>query len=238
MFHFFKKASTHNSFDFLGVDMHSHLLPAVDDGCQSVEESMYFMDELHDLGFSKLITTPHIYADFYPNNSETLKESYQKILAERDVSNSLKFAAEYFLDDSLLNNDSLLTLGKNYVLIEISFVSAPLNFEQVIFDLITQNYIPILAHPERYLYLKGKNQFFQKILDMGCELQLNINSLAGYYGKASEEMSWELLDKKYVSFLGTDLHHQRHLDALKSLANKSLMKKIRSYSWKNQELLT
>ena len=237
MFHFFKKSNSNNAFEFLGVDMHSHLLPAVDDGSQSLEQSLYFIEELNTLGFSKLITTPHIYPDFYPNTPATLTNAYNQILEVKQINDTFNFAAEYFVDDAMLSSNQLLTFGKKYILIEVSFVALPMNFEQFIFELITQNYIPVLAHPERYLYLAGNTKFFNKIIEMGCLLQLNINSLVGYYGKPSEEIAWQLFDKNLVHFLGTDLHHQRHLDALKATAKKGFMKKLRKYNWLNSELL-
>ena len=236
MFHFFKKASTRNSFDFLGVDMHSHLLPAVDDGSQSVEQSMYFINELQELGFRKIITTPHIYPGFYPNNQETLQKASDLLSDSQHKLDFFSYAAEYFLTDTMLDNGPLLTFNKNYVLVEISFVGLSMNFEQMLFELIANNYIPILAHPERYLYLKDNLKFFDKIKGMGCQLQVNINSLGGYYGKASEEMAWEMINKKIVDFLGTDLHHEKHLDSLKSIAQKGNFKKISAYTWKNPTL--
>lgn len=237
MFNFLKSTSAKDAYEFLAVDMHSHLLPKVDDGSQSIQESLYFIEELQNLGFKKLITTPHIYPEFYPNTNQSLQIAYEFVLNNNILSNIVSFAAEYYLIEHISKNDPVLFFGKNYVLVETSFASLPLNFEQLLFELITLNYTPVIAHPERYLYLKDNLNLLNKCINMGCELQLNINSLGGYYGKASEEMAWELFNRKMPSFLGTDLHHERHLNALKTIGKKSIIKKLRSYPWKNSMLL-
>ncbi len=240
---FKKKKSIKNTFEFLGTDMHSHLLPAVDDGSDSIETSSFLISELAELGFNKLITTPHIYTDFYKNSRETLEPAFQELKSQIGKSIPdipISYSAEYFLDtffEEKLKNKELIPFGDKHILLEISFVGYSPILEQTVFDLVMQGYKPILAHPERYTYLGKSFNTFRKLRELGCELQLNINSLGGYYGKASEEIARQLMEEKLVSYLGTDMHNERHLDFLKKMArNSRLMKEIRAYEWQNSEL--
>ncbi|MCG7856200.1 histidinol phosphatase [Flavihumibacter sediminis] len=206
------------------VDMHSHLLPGIDDGSTDVENSIQLVDGLISLGFQKLITTPHILWDLYQNTHQSISE------AKGRLPNSLPIfmAAEYMIDDyfsSLLQKkEPLLTLKGNLVLVEFSFVSLPFDWKQVFFDLQVNGYQPVLAHPERYTYLAAQPAIFHEITDMGVLLQVNLNSLTGYYGKPSLHLAQFLSKHKLISFLGTDLHHHRHLDALRQ--SKQLMENI------------
>ncbi|MGR3812146.1 tyrosine-protein phosphatase [Jiulongibacter sp. NS-SX5] len=244
MFSIFRsKKSATNAFDFLHTDMHSHLLPGVDDGAENAEDSFELINGLHELGFKKLITTPHIYTDFYKNSRTTLQPAFEKIKEKEGIRYpevEFQYSAEYFLDtffEEKVKNKELIPFGENHVLIEISFVGYSPILEETVFELVMQGYKPILAHPERYTYLAKSFQKFRKLRELGCELQLNINSLGGYYGKASEEMAHRLMEEKLVSYLGTDMHHLRHLDFMKKMgSNKRLMKELRSYDWKNGEL--
>lgn len=237
---FTKKDHSQGAFEFLSVDMHSHLLPAVDDGSDSVETSLRLIDGLKELGFSKLITTPHIYQAFYPNSLITLEPAYQNLKASLPDNCDLQYAAEYFGDEFFedkVEREELLTFGERHVLVEISFVAYSQRIEHIIFDLVTKGYKPILAHPERYVYLGQKFNTFRKLKELGCLLQLNISSLGGYYGKASQELAEKLMKENMADFLGTDLHHDRHLEFLRKIGNdRRLMKSLRNYSWHNQSL--
>ncbi len=136
-----------------------------------------------------------------------------------------------------VNKDELIPLDKNRVLIETSFVAYDQRVEEIVFNLTTRGYKPILAHPERYTYLRDNLRVFKKLVDLGCELQLNINSLGGYYGAEVEALAKELMVRKLVSYLGTDLHNERQLRFLKGISKKGrLMKQLRQYKWKNHLL--
>ena len=227
MFSIFKKKAPHkNDLSELGVDMHSHLLPGIDDGAADTEISANLIHGLTDLGYRKLITTPHIMWDLYRNSPETIADSL-KILQQADRSSTeiLHTAAEYFLDDhfdQMLENDvPFLTLKNNWVLVEFSFVTSPLNFKQILFNMQVKGYQPVLAHPERYLYFSGDRHYYDELKDTGCLFQLNLLSLTGYYGKGPQELAQFLIKKKYVDLLGTDLHHSRHLNALQTAPHLS-----------------
>ena len=224
MFSIFKKRKTPQvNLSQLAVDMHSHLLPGIDDGSPDVETSLMLMQGLKDLGFSKFITTPHILWDMYKNDPTTIaaaKDTLQSALYRNADATPLKAAAEYYLDDHfdelLQFGQPLLTIRKNWVLVEFSFVSAPLNLKEKIFELQIKGYQPVLAHPERYLYLSGSKSLYDSLKDAGCLFQVNLLSLAGYYGRGPQELALYLMKKNYIDLLGTDLHHERHLHALRT----------------------
>ncbi len=224
MFSFFKrKIKEETDLSALQCDMHSHILPALDDGSRDITTSIQLVKGLNELGYNKLIATPHIYWDLYKNTPakiEPAKCDVVQSLKEENVPVALKAAAEYFLDDhveKLLNNkEPLLTLYDNFVLIEFSFVTAPVNWKECIFDLQMNGYLPVIAHPERYVYFAGSKHIFEEIKNSGCLLQINLLSLTGYYGRAERELAEYLINKNLVSMLGTDVHHQRHLDVLRT----------------------
>ena len=219
---FKKKLPPAPDLSVIGIDMHSHLLPGIDDGSPDTETSLHLINGLTELGFSSFITTPHILWDLYRNDDSTIGDAHSRLNVAASlgiVSFTLHAAAEYMIDDHFTNllkeKAPLRTLNNNYVLVEFSFVALPFDWKTVFFDLQIQGYQPVLAHPERYNYLAGQPEIFQQISDMGVLLQVNLNSLTGYYGKPALQLAQYLTKHKLVSFLGTDLHHQRHLDALR-----------------------
>lgn len=204
-------------------DMHSHLVPGIDDGSQDIESSIELVSGLLDLGYQKLITTPHILWDIYKNDASTIKPPFQQLqdaLREKQINASMSFAAEYFLDDhvddQIENEKPLLTLKDNWLLVEISFVSPPLNLKEKLFATEIAGYRPILAHPERYVYFARDKNVYDELKEAGYRFQVNLLSLTGYYGKAPLELAQYLIKKKYVELLGTDLHHARHLQVLQT----------------------
>ena len=224
MFSIFKKKNSPHKFDLSGVktDMHSHLLPGIDDGSADIDQSQILIDGLTDLGLKHLITTPHIMWDMYKNTNEII-QGKEKLLKESITGTPLRAAAEYYLDgylDDLLQQKSpLLTIQENKVLVEFSFVSMPMNWKDSIFNLQLNGYQPILAHPERYIYLAANKSLYDEFKSLGCLFQLNLLSLTGYYNKTAMDLAHYLVDKKYIDLLGTDLHHSRHLEALRNAGN-------------------
>jgi protein-tyrosine phosphatase len=227
MFGLFKKKKEQEpllekaDYSFLKTDMHSHLLPGIDDGSPDVESSIAYIKGMMEIGYKKFITTPHIYPDLYPNTRETITAAHQLLvqkLNEEQIDAEITAAAEYFIDDifpdRLTNKEQLLTLQKNHVLVEISFLVPPPNLDQTIFNMIVNGYQPVLAHPERYSFYHHKKEVYHKFKDQGCMLQVNILSVAGYYGKSAQDIARYLLKEKLVDYIGTDLHHERHLAAL------------------------
>lgn len=222
---FFRKKNSKTVADFSGlsVDMHSHLIPGIDDGAPDMATSLMLIRGLIDLGYKKIITTPHIYSDLYPNTPETIGTGFKAVTAELErqkIAVEFHAAAEYLMDDhfarALDANETLLTVKDNLVLVELSFVVPSINLKELLFKLQLNGYQPILAHPERYLYFGANKGWYDQLRDAGCLFQLNLLSLAGYYGKGPQELAEFLIKKKYVDILGTDLHHDRHLETLKN----------------------
>lgn len=220
--------------------MHSHLIPGVDDGSPDFTESLSLMRGMLDLGYHSLITTPHIMQDMYPNNPSTLQSGFTEIRAHWTGGLPLKFAAEYFLDEHVMGllekNEPLLTVSGNKVLVELSFVSRPMGLKDMIFNLQMKGYEPILAHPERYTYFHRDPSSYEDIRQTGCLLQCNILSFSGYYGEMIREAAEFLASKEMVDLLGTDLHHQRHLAALRELRFTPALRKLMSGSLLNHQL--
>ncbi len=227
MFGLFKKKKTEPAqsafvdYSGLKVDMHSHLLPGIDDGSPDAETSVTFIKALMKLGYQKFITTPHIYPDLYPNTRETILAAHQILTAklqQENINVEIIPAAEYFIDDlfadRLQKDEPLLTLHKNWVLVEVSFMSPPPDLNTILFNMIVKGYQPVLAHPERYSFYHSKKEIYHRFKDQGCMLQVNLLSLSGYYGKGAQEAAQYMVKEKIVDLIGTDLHHQRHLDAM------------------------
>ncbi|MBW7893157.1 MAG: histidinol phosphatase [Chitinophagaceae bacterium] len=225
MFNLFKKKQQFFDGDLsiLNCDMHSHLIPGIDDGSPDVETSIQLIEGLQEAGYKKLITTPHLMADLYPNTRQTIERGFDKLksaLLKKNNNIEIRAAAEYFLDDhfdSLLQNkEPLLTIKDNLVLVEFSFASAPFDYKEKLFNLQMKGYKPILAHPERYAYFHKKPEIYEELRNAGCLFQVNILSLDGYYGRSVAQMAERLFKSGFIEFLGTDLHHQKHLDHLRT----------------------
>lgn len=220
MFSIFKKKHSGPQVDFsgLGADIHSHLLPGIDDGAPDIAVSMTLKKGLEELGYNRFVTTPHIMSDMYKNTPDTIGAALAEVTAQPGGGH-IKAAAEYFLDehfDSLLEKkEPLLTISGGKVLVEFSFVSPPLRFKDKLFNLQINGYKPILAHPERYTFFASTRKVYDELKSVGCLFQVNILSFTGYYGKVQQELAQYLVSKKYIDFLGTDLHHLRHLEGLR-----------------------
>lgn len=220
----------------LHADMHSHLLPGLDDGAETVEQSIELLRELRALGYRKVIMTPHIMGDFYKNTPEGINAALvamQRAATEAGLTDvELHCAAEYYLDEwfgkRLERGDELLTFGgaKRYLLFETSYINEPFNLAETVFRLQSMGYQPVLAHPERYTYLYGRFDDLKKIRENGALLQLNINSLAGYYSSGAKRVAEKMIDAQMVDMVGTDAHNLKHTFVLrdKTLSTEYLRK--------------
>ena len=231
-----------DDFSFLGADMHSHFIPGVDDGAQTVEDSIDLILRMQELGYNRIVTTPHIKVDHYPNTPHTIGaglEEVKQAMAERGIHMPIHAAAEYFIDDyfvQLLNSDEpLLKVWGNEVLVEISFMFEPLQLGEVIFNMQTKGYTPIMAHPERYMYFHQDLDKYEELKNRGCYLQLNINSLTGYYGKPVKLVAEKLLDLGWYDYCGSDMHHIKHAEVLQSVAQRhEMIAKLQSKPFRNR----
>ncbi|HEX2845641.1 MAG TPA: CpsB/CapC family capsule biosynthesis tyrosine phosphatase [Chitinophagaceae bacterium] len=230
---FSKPASGKEKFDFsiLKTDMHSHLLPGIDDGANDLENSLELIRGLKALGYKKLITTPHILWDMYRNTPAIIAEKLElvkKAVENEGIDIEIEAAAEYFLDEHvrelLHKKEPLLTLSGNLVLTEFSMAYASMNVKDILFDMQMQGYQPVIAHPERYAYLQRNKDFFVELKDIGCLFQLNLLSLSGGYGRVVAELANYLLKNGFYDMAGTDLHHTGHVEALKKFQAPPLLK--------------
>lgn len=231
------------SLSELGVDMHSHLIPGIDDGSKSMDETIAMLVKFESLGYRKLFTTPHIMSDYYRNTPEIILdglEQVKKVAGELNLSIQLEAAAEYYFDESLIqrlrNKERLLTFGNQYVLFEFSFHSIPSHNEELFFELITQGYKPVLAHFERYMYYLGSVDKALEFREKGIHIQLNLNSLAGHYGPEIKKQAEALIDAGAVDFAGSDCHRIDHLMMLERNLNLPYMHKLLQLPLKNNLL--
>lgn len=209
----------------LKVDMHSHLIPGIDDGSPDLATSLQLIRGMVELGYTKLVTTPHIMWDMYKNNSDDILQKLELLreaVKAAGIDVEINAAAEYFLDEHVggmvKNNTPLLTISGNMVLVEFSLAYPSHSLKDILFDMQMQNYLPVIAHPERYLYLEKNKDFYEELKDIGCLFQLNLLSLTGYYGKSAQELAQHLIKKGYYDLVGSDLHGVRHLEALQNPA--------------------
>jgi tyrosine-protein phosphatase YwqE len=209
---------------WLRVDMHSHLIPGIDDGSKSIEESLSLIRRLADFGFQKLITTPHIMSEYYRNTPQIIEmglEDLRKSVKQEGIAIQLEAAAEYYMDEIFLekvkSGERLLTFGDNYILVETGFINKPQMLLDIIFHLEMAGCKPILAHPERYQYLIGDKNLQEELIERKLLFQVNLLSLTGFYSKQVKEFGEMLIDRNAVALLGTDCHNARYLDMLETL---------------------
>jgi protein-tyrosine phosphatase len=215
------------------TDMHSHLIPGIDDGSKSMEESISLIRSFKEIGYSKIITTPHIMSDYFKNTPEIINEGLSKLkdeLNKQKIEIEIEAAAEYYLDFDFIDkihSEKLLTFGNNYLLFEVSYLNEPDNIDAVIFELQTSGYKVILAHPERYPFWGNNPNRFETLKDKEVFFQININSLAGHYSPGAKKVAEKLIELGMVNFIGTDCHHANHLkymeEALRSPALHQLV---------------
>ncbi|TKC13056.1 histidinol phosphatase [Pedobacter polaris] len=241
MLNFFNKKNKVTDISWLSVDMHSHILPAIDDGAQDVASGLQFVKALENLGFNKLICTPHIYKDLYPNTKETIataQQQLQKAMDKDGVQLTLGAAAEYMLDQDFGKDDDLCTIEGKYLLVEMSYLNESPNISQTLFDIQIKGVQPILAHPERYtFYFKDKSRL-KRFKEKGCLLQLNLLSILGYYGKEVKLLAEALLKENLYDFAGTDLHHEKHLATLtEAVQSGRLFELLGQFQFKNKQLM-
>lgn len=200
------------------IDIHSHLLPGIDDGAKTIDETLFLIKSLSEFGMKKFITSPHVMNTIYPNNSKNIEDlcTSTSVMVLQNFNLPLKAAAEYFMDDVFLEklkSDRLLTLKDNFVLVEMSYMNPPINLYDIIFEIQIAGYKPVLAHPERYFYFHKSFDAYLKLKKSGCLFQLNLLSTVGYYGADVAKTADQLLSKGLIDYVGSDVHHKNHIHA-------------------------
>ncbi len=252
MFGFFKKkkqqgideAQLQTDWSFLGTDIHSHFIPGIDDGPAAMADSLLLLREMSDNGFSKLITTPHISADYFPNTRDKILQGLDQLreaATRSQITLPLEAAAEYMIDEKFMamlrSKEPLLYFGDRYVLIEMGFIQPSPMLQQAIFELQALDYKPVLAHPERYAYYHRMSlEILTALKDSGCLFQLNTIAFSGYYGKDTRLFAGKMLQSKLYDFAGSDIHHERHIKAFNSVLRTEQGIALKNYSFLNNKL--
>lgn len=204
------------------VDIHSHLLFGIDDGAETFDDSLRLTKSLIDIGFGEFITTPHTMQYVWPNSSENIVKRNNEtveLLRNKLITVPFKSASEYLIDDDLakrIQEEPLLTIKDNYVLVEMSYLNPPMQLYDIIFDLQVAGYMPILAHPERYIFYHRTMEEYNKLKKTGCLFQLNLLAAVGYYGYGVMQICENLLKQGMYDFVGSDVHHQNHVNAFEN----------------------
>lgn len=221
MIHFFRqnKPFLRDAIPDNFIDIHSHLLPGIDDGAVTIDDTTALINGLEEIGFKKFVTTPHIMGEVWKNTSHGIHENLASTLSELKVATinkRLKAAAEYMIDVEfweLFKTEKLLSLKDNYVLVEMSYLNPPIQLYDILFELQVAGYQPVLAHPERYaFYHEPTLSHYKKLKKAGCLFQLNMLSATGYYGERVAKTADLLLKNDLIDFIGSDVHHSRHLE--------------------------
>ncbi|MFC5409538.1 tyrosine-protein phosphatase [Larkinella bovis] len=210
----------------LRVDVHAQLLPGSQDGTDSVEHSISLLRELAALGFQKVIATLHIMDGFYQNTTDTIFAAASRLkyeLQKTKINIEVEVAAEYFVDINLLrilySNAELLTFGhtttERYLLFDTSLVKRPFELDKVISAIQQRNLVPVLSHPEQYIYLQKNPEAVRELHYQGVKFQLNLLSLSGQPSREARHLAEWMIDQRLVSFIGTDTYHETQLPAIK-----------------------
>jgi protein-tyrosine phosphatase len=216
----------------LGCDVHSHFIPGIDDGAQTLEQSIELITNMAQLGYRKVITTPHSMADGYKNSPEIILGGLEKVRAavrEAGINIEVDAAAEYYLDHALeeqINAGTVLTFGNKLLLFELPFIGEPAMLRQVVFQMQTHGYRPVLAHPERYSFWYNSFNKFVELKDRGVLFQLNLVALSGAYGPQAKQLAERMIDAGYYELLGSDCHSMGHVQAIHNTLTRPYLHKL------------
>ena len=226
----------------LKCDIHSHLIPGIDDGAQTIEDALLMIDYFKSQGYNKLITTPHIMSDYYKNTPEIIFSGLEKLkeaVKNAGLDIELEAAAEYYLDyhfEQKIEQKQLLTFGNNYVLFELGFLFPPDFLNKAIFLLQTNGYKPVLAHPERYTYWYRDFNKYYELKEKGVLFQMNINSLTGYYSIDTKKIAERMVDEDMIELVGSDCHNMNHIQLLDECKKEKYLHKLLEKDLLNKQL--
>lgn len=216
----------------LRCDVHSHFIPGIDDGAQTMDQSMELLTAMAELGYKKVVTTPHNMADGYRNTPEIILGGLERVrdeLKQRGIAMEIDAAAEYYLDHELeqkVADRRVLTFGDNFLLFELPFISEPAVLLPVIFQMQTAGYRPVLAHPERYAFWYTDFSKYERLKERGVLFQLNMIALSGAYGPQARQIAEKLIDAGHYELIGSDCHSMNHVQAIKNTLSKPYLHKL------------
>ena len=201
------------------IDIHSHILPNIDDGSKSIHETSSLLEEMALIGINKCIVTPHTMPNIWDNSTDFIQQTFLNTKGQlpKNLDQMLhRFSSEYMMDETFierLQKEKLLVIKDTIVLVEMSYLNPTVDLKNILFQLQMKGYIPLLAHPERYLYYHNSKQDYFRLKELGCLFQLNLLSTVGYYGKSVATIADFLLANNLIDFVGSDIHHDRHVNA-------------------------
>ena len=248
MFDFLKRSHKKAlpTFAPLGVDIHCHLVPRVDDGSKSVDETSLCLNTMRDAGFEKVFITPHYQFTRFPNEEEDIRQRFANLRQELDKMGGIPglelsgVAGEYRVDSVFqdrIKNRKFLLIANRYLLIEFSLHQQVMGLDQILFDLQMAGYEVILAHPERYPYFSAKSQRLEHFKDMGINFQVNALSLSGFYGEACRSKAFDMIEHGWVEFIGTDTHNPLYAQALiDATHDRKIQKLMATHTFQNKDI--
>lgn len=225
------------------VDVHSHLVPGIDDGAQTLEHAIGMINRFHELGYRKLIMTPHVMSGVYENSPEIILDAFhqlKEVIYQMELPIELEVSAEYFLDETLferVRKKDLLPFMGNHILFECSFRYEPQQLDEFIFLLCSNGYQPVIAHFERYFYFHGNLDRAKRLRELGCWIQVNLNSFTGHYGPEVKKQAVALQKAGLIDIAGSDCHRIEHLDLLQKHLDQKEFHELLQASLKNNTLL-
>ena len=236
MFNFFHSNNHKLPELFWQTDIHSHVCPGIDDGSPNRERSVDLVRGMWDLGFRRMIVTPHVTDELFPNTPEIISTSYLRLsdaVKAAEIPMQFNHSAEYRIDELLneyLEKGMVRPLpGGKYLLVECGWTQPPYNLEGFIYSLRNDyNLIPILAHPERYPYFQHHPETYERLHDLGMLFQINLLSLAGHYDRSCKHAAEWLLSNNLVDFVGSDLHRNSHLESIRRYLSSRDYRKLES----------
>lgn len=221
------------------VDIHSHLLPGIDDGAPTMDHTIGMLRKFEELGYQKLILTPHVMSGVYDNTSEIILnklEEVRKVSQDLGLKLVLEASAEYYFDETLferIHTKDFLPFHGNHVLFEFSFRNQPSQVEELVFQLKSAGYQPILAHFERYIYFHSSIEVAKSLRERGCYIQVNLNSFTGHYGPEVKNQAIRLLKAGLIDVLGSDCHRIQHLESIEKSLKEPVFHQLLDLQVKN-----
>ena len=204
------------------TDIHCHVLPGIDDGAKTVEDGADLVEMLGELGVEKILASPHVTDEVFPNTSAIIENALAELRGElkaRGIGIGVSAGAENRIDDLMLTNlekGTLRPMADDYVLIECPWINEPFGLDVLVKKLVEKHGLkPVLAHPERYPYYLKRPSAYDELRRMGIRFQVNLLSLSGHYGSEIRRMAEEMLDRHMVEFIGSDVHHRHHIESIR-----------------------
>lgn len=236
---------TTSVFDEKYIDIHSHILPFLDDGENSIEQATHMLCRMKELGIRNFVFTPHVINDVWDNTTEKILETFQDFLHKAQqipelVDVQMRVAAEYMLDENfltLLQKKDLLTIKDNKILVELSYMEMPLNLFDFIAEIQEKGFVPILAHPERYLGFHQNEGIYCKLKSAGCLFQVSLLSLSDNYNRDIQNTALWLIRNNLIDFISTDVHWVYQIEVLKKMLQKFGLIELIKPLIKNNRLL-